>query len=71
MCLSTVYLDKKDQEHVFLEEASSITVEGGLVRVSTLFGEQKTAAGYVPGEVNLLEHFVVLTRNGAAHDGRQ
>jgi predicted RNA-binding protein len=71
MCLSTVYLDMKDPGHVFLEEASSITVDGGSVRVSTLFGEQKTAAGYIPGEVNLLEHFVVLTRIGAVRDTRQ
>jgi predicted RNA-binding protein len=70
VCLSTVYLDKKDPRHVFLEEASSITVDGGSVRVSTLFGEQKTVAGYVTGEVNLLEHYVVLTRNGAVNDKR-
>lgn len=70
MCLSTVYLDKKDETHVFCEEASSVMIEGGAVMVSTLFGEQKTAHGYVPGEVNLLEHYIVLIRNGDSNVNR-
>jgi len=68
VCLSTVYLDKKDQNSLFLEEASSITVGAGSVTVSTLFGERKTVVGYVPGEVNLLEHYVVLTKIGVSND---
>ncbi len=71
MCLSAVYLDKKDRDNLFMEEASSITLEAGGVTVATLFGEKKTAVAYIPGEVNLLEHYVILTRTGATRDGRQ
>jgi hypothetical protein len=67
MCLSTVYLDKKDPRSILLEEASSITAHDGSTTVVTLFGERKTVDGYMPGELNLLEHYVILTRSGDTH----
>ena len=50
-----------------MEEASSIvSVDSGLA-LGTLFGERKTLAGYSIAEVNLLEHYVIVNKNGGHH----
>ena len=67
MCLSTVYSDKKDPKNIVMEEASSIVSEDNNLTVSTLFGERKALSGYSIGEVNLLEHYVVVHKNGGRH----
>ena len=71
MCLSTIYLDKKDPKHVLAEEASSVTAHGNTVKIATLFGEPRTVKGYAPGEINLLEHYVVLVKSGAAYAAKK
>jgi predicted RNA-binding protein len=65
MCLSTVYLEKKDASAVFMEEAANISSAPGSVTVQTLFGERKTLDGYSVGEVDLLHHHIVLHKEGA------
>jgi predicted RNA-binding protein len=65
MCLSIVYLNKKEKNNVVMEEASSISYDSGVLTVQTLFGERKTFPGYSVGEVNLLEHYVILHQTGA------
>jgi predicted RNA-binding protein len=67
MCLSTVYSDKKDHKNIVMEEASSIVSGGGGLLLSTLFGERKSLDGYSIAEVNLLEHYVIVQRNGDHH----
>lgn len=67
MCLSTVYSDKKDPKNIVMEEASSIVSADSGISLSTLFGERKTLAGYSIAEVNLLEHYVIVHRNGDNH----
>ncbi len=71
MCLSTVYLDIKDTKHVFAEDASSVTVDAGSVKIATLFGAPKIVSGYTAGEINLLEHYVVLVKTGAKHAAKK
>lgn len=68
MCLSTVYSDKKEPKNIIMEEASSIVSAGSGLLLSTLFGERKSLAGYSIAEVNLLEHYVIVHRNGD-HNG--
>lgn len=63
MCLSTVYLNKKETKNIFMEEASNIAFDNGTITVQTLFGESKTLPGYSVSQVNLLEHYVVLLQN--------
>jgi predicted RNA-binding protein len=67
VCLSTVYSDKKDLKNIVLEEASSIVTDGSGITVRTLFGEQKVLAGYSVGEVNLLEHYVIVHKKEGHH----
>jgi hypothetical protein len=65
MCLSTVYIDKKDKKNILVEEASSINVtKGSGIMIKTLFGKEKELSGYIPAEVNLLDHYVVLVKTG-------
>jgi len=65
MCLSIVYLNKKEKNNVVMEEASSISYDSGVLTVQTLFGERKAFPGYSVSEVNLLEHYVILHQTGA------
>lgn len=60
MCLSIVYLNKKEKNNAVMEDASCISYDSGVLTVQTLFGERKSLPGYSVGEVNLLEHYVVL-----------
>jgi len=65
MCLSIVYLDKKEKNNIVMEDASSISYDSGVLTVQTLFGERKALPGYAIGEVNLLEHYIILHQAGA------
>jgi predicted RNA-binding protein len=67
MCLSSVYLEKKSPESLIMEEASLVTESRDDVFISSLFGEKKTLAGHSVAEVNLLEHYVIIKKQGR-HD---
>jgi predicted RNA-binding protein len=68
MCLSTVYLDKKDPANLIMEEAATISCEKSAVVIQTMFGERKTLPGYSVGQVNLLEHYVIVLKNGVTNE---
>ena len=47
MCLSNVYVKKKEDESPIVEEAAKIIYDKGTVVVHTLFGEKKVFQGKV------------------------
>jgi predicted RNA-binding protein len=68
MCLSTVYLGEKTDEFLVAADVADIACSQGAVVLKTLFGASKTMPGYMVGEVNLLEHYVILIPDGGSHD---
>jgi hypothetical protein len=68
MCLSKVYLEQVGKRSLYAEEASSIGYSGHDIVVQTLFGEHNVLTDYTIGEVNLLDHYVILTKKGTVFD---
>jgi predicted RNA-binding protein len=64
MCLSKVYMKKKADGSVVVEEASKVTAKEGNIEVQTLFGEIKVLSGYFIREVDLLNNSIVLDERG-------
>jgi predicted RNA-binding protein len=64
MCLSNVYLEKKSDESLIAVDVADIVCRQGSVELKTLFGAATSMPGCVVGEVNLLEHYVVLIPQG-------
>jgi len=62
MCLSNIYLNKKEEERLFIEEASQVIADKQGVQVDTLFGDIKHLEDYVIKEVNLMENYIILGR---------
>ena len=62
MCLSNVFVCKRDDGALVAREASSVTDLGGKVEVQTLFGEKQVLEGYRIREVNLVKNYIVLDR---------
>ena len=60
MCLSKVYMKKKSDGSVVVEEASKVTANEGNIEIQTLFGEIKVLSGYIIREVDLLKNSIVL-----------
>ena len=66
MCLSNVYLEKKEQNKLVIEEADQVTSDGEDVHVKALFGESKKLEGYYISEVNFMENYVILQQKRGA-----
>ena len=64
MCLSKVYMEKKTDGSIVVEEASKVTAKEGSVEVQTLFGEVKELPGYFIREIDLLNNTIVLEGRG-------
>jgi predicted RNA-binding protein len=62
MCLSNVFLERKEDGCMLLEEASHVDFDGETVRVSSLFGEKRELRGYRIREVNLTDNYVILQK---------
>jgi hypothetical protein len=63
VCLSTVYVDKREDQRVIVQEASLVQISGeGTVLIDTLFGEKKTMQGYRIREVNFLKNYLILEK---------
>ena len=41
MCLAKAYLKKSGEEELLAEEVTSVKADGGILLLTTLFGEQK------------------------------
>ena len=62
MCLATVYLDEKSDDKVVLSDVAALYADGPRVVIQTLFGEAKSIEGYMIGEINLTDNFVILRK---------
>jgi predicted RNA-binding protein len=62
MCLSNIYLEKKEQDTLVIEEADQVRADHENVHIRSLMGEIKDIKGYYISEVNLIENYVILKR---------
>ncbi len=62
MCLSSVYLEEREDEKLLLKEAGHVDFDGKTVRVTSLFGKNEELAGYYISEVNLIDNYVILQK---------
>jgi predicted RNA-binding protein len=47
MCLAKVYISASGGKELFLEEVSSLRIEGEMLHLRTLFGEQRQIAAAI------------------------
>ncbi len=66
MCLSNVYLEKKKQDKLVIEEAQLVSSDDENVHVRTLMGEIKDLKGYYISEVDLIDNYVILKKKQGA-----
>ncbi len=59
MCLSKAYVDRSGRLELVMEDVASVAVSGDLLRLRTLFGEEKEIAGHIR-EIDLMKHTVLL-----------
>ena len=65
MCLSNIYLEKKEQGKLVIEEAAQVSAEDENVHIRSLMGEIKYLRGYYINEVDLIENYVILKKTGS------
>ena len=68
MCLSNVYLEKKKQDKLVIEEAQLVSSDDENVHVRTLMGEIKDLEGYYISEVDLIKNYVILKKIGSLEE---
>lgn len=61
MCEIKAYVYEDGKEELYLENVDTITPEGDVLRLRSLFGEEKTFKGTIK-ELNLRKNRVVLQR---------
>ena len=59
MCEATAYLLKNGQEELLLQDVDTIEPDGDLLRIVSIFGEQKTLKASIHS-LNLVNHKVIL-----------
>ncbi len=64
MCLSRVYLKERGEGNLVIEEAAKVVDDNGIIRINTIFGEEKELEDYFIKEVNLTESYLVLRKKG-------
>lgn len=67
MCLSNVYVDKKKQENLLIQEATRVSVNGENIQIQTLIGESKSMEGYYISQVDLLDNYMILEKKDKAN----
>ncbi|MFC1669736.1 CooT family nickel-binding protein [Spirochaetota bacterium] len=64
MCLSKVYDSKRDDDSLVVDEVTSVNIIDGKVEINTLLGSSEVLEGYIIGEVNSMENYVILRSTG-------
>lgn len=59
MCEANAYLLRDGKEELFMEAVDVIENEGGTLRVTSIFGEQKAVRGRIRS-MSLVEHRIIL-----------
>ena len=62
MCEANAYLLKDGREELIMEAVDILESEGGQVKVTSIFGEQKILKGRVR-KMSLVEHKILLEEN--------
>lgn len=62
MCETKVFVKKQGQEELFMEDVISVIPEQDNLKISNLFGENKTIKGKI-GEIQFLEHKIVIEQS--------
>ena len=67
MCLSSVYLDKRKQENLLIQEVTRVSVNGEDIQIQTIVGDSKRMEGYYISQVDLLDNYMILEKKGKAN----
>ena len=59
MCEANAYLVKDGKEELFLEALDTVEPDGGGLRLTSIFGEQKFVAGKIT-HLSLVDHKVII-----------
>ena len=62
MCLSKIYLEKKNKDKIIIEEASKVLDSNGTIEIYSIFGEVNKQKDYYIKEVDLEENYIILER---------
>ena len=63
MCLAKAYLTDSGEEELVIEDVALLEVEGRMVRLSTIFGEQKELEAVIR-QVDLNNSRIILAKAG-------
>ncbi len=64
MCLSKVYIKEGDKDDLLIEDVSEVRNENGAISVNTIFGVGKKVKGYFIKEVNFVNNYLILRKEG-------
>ena len=67
MCLSNVYVDKKKQENLLIQEVTKVSADGEDIQLQTLIGDSKRMEGYYISQVDFLDNYMILEKKGKAN----
>jgi len=67
MCLSSVYLDKRKQENLLIQEVTRVSVNGEDIQIQTIVGDSKRMEGYYISQVDLLDNYMILEKKDKAN----
>lgn len=67
MCLSNVYVDKKKQENLLIQEVTQVSADGEDIQIQTLIGDSKRMKGYYISRVDFLDNYMILEKKDKAN----
>jgi predicted RNA-binding protein len=59
MCQTTAYIIEGEKEILLLQDVVSVKPEDGTLRITNLFGEEKTVAGRIK-QIDMLAHKIII-----------
>jgi predicted RNA-binding protein len=59
MCQTTAYIIEGEKETLVLQDVVSVKPEDGTLRLTNLFGEEKTVAGHIK-QIDMLAHKIII-----------
>ena len=66
MCFSRIYLEEMKKDTLVFDEAATVLTDDTSVTVKAMLGEEKKFENYAIQEIDLLEHYIVLSKRSAA-----
>ena len=59
MCQTTAYIIEGEKETLLLQDVVSVRPEDGVLRITNLFGEEKTVPGRIK-QIDMLAHKIII-----------